>query len=342
MPPERAPSMIDEYPILSVVATCATGTTRMRGLGELRVKESDRLAAMATGLTACGATVMVEGDDLIVTGTGKPPKGGAQIAVHLDHRIGMSLPGAGHGDARCRGRGRRQHHRHQFPRLRHADERAGCEDRPSGSMIIAIDGPAGVGKGTLAKQLAKHFGLRHLDTGALYRAVGRDVLTAGRDPQDAEAAVAAARNLDASTLADPQLRTEQVGAAASVVAVIPAVRTALLRYQQDFARVPPGAVLDGRDIGTVVCPDADAKLFITASAEVRADRRWRELQAKGIATPRDQILAEIKDRDDRDSKRATAPMVPAADAVILDTSALDIDGAFRAALKAVLDRRQKP
>ncbi len=208
-------------------------------------------------------------------------------------------------------------------------------------MIIAVDGPAGVGKGTLAKQLAKHFGLRHLDTGALYRAVGRDVLAGGKDPKDAEAAVAAARALDAHTLADPALRTEQVGAAASVVAAIPAVRAALLQYQQDFARTSPGAVLDGRDIGTVVCPDADAKLFVTASAEVRADRRWKELQAKGVQTPRAQILAEIRDRDERDSKRSTAPMVPAADAVILDTSNLDIEAAFQAALKAISERRER-
>jgi cytidylate kinase len=208
-------------------------------------------------------------------------------------------------------------------------------------MIIAIDGPAGVGKGTLAKQIARHFGLRHLDTGALYRAVGRDVLAAGGDPTDAEAAVAAARALDAGTLTDPRLRHEDVGAAASVVAAIPAVRTALLQYQRDFAAVPPGAVLDGRDIGTVICPHADAKLFVTASAEVRADRRFKELQAKGIATPRAQILAEIRDRDERDSKRATAPMVPAADAVILDTSALDIDAAFQAALTAIAGQRPK-
>ncbi|HEY1719683.1 MAG TPA: (d)CMP kinase [Magnetospirillaceae bacterium] len=208
-------------------------------------------------------------------------------------------------------------------------------------MIIAIDGPAGVGKGTLAKRLAAHFKLRHLDTGALYRAVGRDVLAAGADPTDANTALAAARLLDATTLADPRLRTEQVGAAASVVAAMPPVRAALLQFQKDFAKAPPGAVLDGRDIGTVVCPDADVKLFVTASAEVRAERRWRELQAKGIKTPLDQILAEMKDRDERDSKRATAPLLAAADAVILDTSNLDVEQAFQAALKAVNDRLPK-
>ena len=208
-------------------------------------------------------------------------------------------------------------------------------------MIIAIDGPAGVGKGTLAKRLAAHFGLPHLDTGALYRAVGRDVLAAGADPTDANAALAAARMLDAATLADPKLRTEQVGAAASVVAAMPPVRAALLKFQQDFAHRPSGAVLDGRDIGTVVCPDADVKLFVTASAEVRAGRRWRELQAKGVQTPLAQILAEMKDRDERDSKRATAPLVAAADAVILDTSNLDIEAVVQAALKAVAEQRPK-
>jgi cytidylate kinase len=208
-------------------------------------------------------------------------------------------------------------------------------------MIIAIDGPAGVGKGTLAKRLAAHFGLPHLDTGALYRAVGRDVLAAGGDPANADSATSAARALDATTLSDPMLRAERVGAAASVVAAIPSVRAALLQFQKDFAHKPPGAVLDGRDIGTVVCPDADVKLFVTASVEVRTDRRWRELQAKGVATPRAQILAEMKDRDERDTKRTTAPLAAAADAVVLDTSALDVEAAFQAALQAVTDRAPK-
>lgn len=202
-------------------------------------------------------------------------------------------------------------------------------------MIIAIDGPAGVGKGTLAKRLARHYGLPHLDTGALYRAVGRDVLARGGDPADVGAATDAARALDPKTLDDVALRTERVGAAASVVAAIPEVRAALLDFQRNFARREPGAVLDGRDIGTVICPEAEVKLFVTASAEVRAERRLRELRERGLAADFDRILAEIRERDVRDSSRSTAPLRPAADAVLLDTSALDIEQAFAAALTIV-------
>ena len=208
-------------------------------------------------------------------------------------------------------------------------------------MIIAIDGPAGAGKGTLAKQLATHFGLNHLDTGRLYRAVARDVMAAGRDPADVEAATKAARAIDHRTLADDALRSERVGAAASVVAAIPGVRTALLEYQRDFARRPPGAVLDGRDIATVICPDAEVKLFVTASVEVRAERRWREMEALGEPRPRDQVLAELKVRDERDSRRGTAPLVVTADAITIDTSAMDTEQVFTAALKAI-GSRAKP
>jgi len=208
-------------------------------------------------------------------------------------------------------------------------------------MIIAIDGPAGAGKGTLAKRLAAHFGLHHLDTGLLYRAVGRDVLAAGGDPDDAAAATAAARALDPATLDDPELRSERVGAAASTVSAIPSVRTALLDFQRGFACRPPGAVLDGRDIGTVICPEAEVKLFVNASAEVRAERRWRELAARGDTTTRARVLAELRTRDERDSKRGVAPLVPAVDAVVLDTSGLDADAAFAAALTAIERRRTK-
>lgn len=187
-------------------------------------------------------------------------------------------------------------------------------------MIIAVDGPAAAGKGTVARALAAHFGYHFLDTGSLYRMVGLAVLQAGKDPQDAEAAVTAARGLDPQAFEDGALRNEKVGAAASVVAVIPEVRAALLQFQRDFARRKPGAVLDGRDIGTVVCPDADVKLYVTASPEVRAKRRQAELRG----TDYDAVLAEIKARDARDSQRAAAPLAAAPDAVVIDTSSLSV------------------
>jgi cytidylate kinase len=203
-------------------------------------------------------------------------------------------------------------------------------------MIIAVDGPAAAGKGTIARALATHFGYHFLDTGALYRMVGLAVIRSGRDPADTAAAIAAARSLDPAGFADRDLRTEAVGAAASIVAVVPEVRSALLSLQRDFARRQPGAVLDGRDIGTVVCPDADVKLYVTASPEVRARRRQAELGAASY----DSVLAEIRARDLRDSQRATAPLLPAKDAVILDTSELDIAAAVEAAI-AIADRRRR-
>jgi cytidylate kinase len=202
-------------------------------------------------------------------------------------------------------------------------------------MIIAVDGPAAAGKGTIARALAKHFGFHFLDTGALYRMVGLAAIRAGGEPITTPAAIAAALSLDPTSFTDAELRTEKVGAAASIVAVIPEVRAALLEFQRSFAKKPPGAVLDGRDIGTVVCPDAHAKLFITASAEVRARRRQMELGA----TDYEAVLADIRARDERDSQRATAPLVAAKDAVTLDTSEMDIDAAVAAAVAAVEARR---
>ena len=209
-------------------------------------------------------------------------------------------------------------------------------------MIIAIDGPAAAGKGTLARRLARHYGYDFLDTGSLYRGVGLQVLRAGGDPADPAAAKAAAEHLDLKLLAEPDLRGEAAAKAASQVAAQPAVRAALLDFQRNFARRPPGgrgAVLDGRDVGTVVCPDAKVKLFIIASLEARARRRFRELQDKGQAAIWSAILQDMQDRDARDSRRDVAPLKPAADAVVIDTTDLSPDQVFEAA-RAIVDAKR--
>ena len=202
-------------------------------------------------------------------------------------------------------------------------------------MLIAIDGPAAAGKGTLAERLAAHYRLPYLDTGLLYRAIGRIMIEAGLGLDDAAAARRIAARLDPDALADPQLRGREAGEFASRVAVHPGVRQALLRFQRDFAHRPEGAVLDGRDIGTAVCPDADVKIFVTASPEVRARRRTGELVAKGRDVEYERILGEIRARDARDSGRAAAPLARAPDAHLLDTSGMDISTAFRAAVDIV-------
>ncbi len=204
--------------------------------------------------------------------------------------------------------------------------------------VVAIDGPAAAGKGTLARRLAAHLGYAYLDTGLLYRAVGLKVLQADADPDDGTAAATAAASLAATDLDNPALRGDAAAGAASRVAVVPEVRGALLDFQRRFAQQPPheapGAVLDGRDIGTVVCPDADLKLFVTATLEVRAVRRLKELQQRGLAAIDSRVLREMQERDARDSARAVAPLEPAADAVVIDTSELDPDAVFSAALAA--------
>jgi cytidylate kinase len=213
-------------------------------------------------------------------------------------------------------------------------------------MIIAVDGPAAAGKGTLSRRLAAHFGLAHLDTGALYRAVALAVLKAGGDAADPDTCVAAAKALAHETLDDPEIRSERTAAAASKLAPIPEVRAVLLAFQRDFAAHPPGnaqgeargAVLDGRDIGTVVCPDAEVKLFVTASAEARAERRLAELRERGIEAISSDVLQDMKERDARDQARAVAPMVAAQDAIVLDTTELDADAAFEEALERIASR----
>jgi len=201
-------------------------------------------------------------------------------------------------------------------------------------LIIAVDGPAASGKGTIASRLALHYRLPHLDTGLLYRAVGLGVARAGGNPADAADALAACAFEDA-LLADPALKGEEAGRMASIVSAHPAVRAALLDRQRVFACQPGGAVLDGRDIGTVIAPDADAKLFVTASSEVRADRRYREMVRLGLAADHDAVLADIRARDERDSARSAAPLRQAEDAVLLDTSDMGIDAAVQRAIALV-------
>lgn len=210
------------------------------------------------------------------------------------------------------------------------------------TLIIAIDGPAASGKGTLAKRIAAHYGLAWLDTGLLYRAVARDVVAAGGDLEDVKAAEGAARSIVAQTLADPALRGPKAGDAASIVAKIPEVRAALLEYQRAFAAQDGGAVLDGRDIGTVVCPHARVKIFVTASDEARAHRRFLEHQARGEGVTYDELLADIRKRDARDSGRSAAPMIAAADALRLDTTELDAEKAFEAALRLIRSKIDQP
>ncbi|MBA2934302.1 (d)CMP kinase [Sphingomonas sp. CGMCC 1.13654] len=206
-------------------------------------------------------------------------------------------------------------------------------------MIIAVDGPAASGKGTIAKALAAHYGLPHLDTGLLYRAVGIAVLRGGGDPSDEGEAFHACA-FDEALLTDPGLKSEAAGRAASIVSAHPSVRAALLERQRDFAHQKGGAVLDGRDIGTVIAPEAQAKLFVTASPEVRARRRFEELERMGLAVTYDHVLGDIRARDERDSGRGIAPLRQADDALLLDTSTLDVAAAVATAIGLVEQRRK--
>lgn len=207
-------------------------------------------------------------------------------------------------------------------------------------LTIAIDGTFSSGKGTLSRRLAAHYGLAYLDTGKLYRAVARDVLAAGGSLEDADYAAEIASQLDVSTLGDPYLKSGEIGAAASKISVHPPVRTAFRTFQRDFAS--KGAVLDGRDIGTVICPDADAKLFVTADADVRAERRYQELLGYGEAVTLAGVLSDLRERDHRDMNRSVSPLKPAVDAHLLDTTDLSIERAVSTAIRmidAVLDAK---
>ena len=204
-------------------------------------------------------------------------------------------------------------------------------------MIIAIDGPAASGKGTIGRSVAAHFGLRHLDTGLVYRAVAKALLDSGHRLDDVAHAVAAAGALDPAQFDDNALKSHAIGEAASITSAIPEVRAALLAFQRDFAAKPPGAVLDGRDIGTIICPQAEVKIFVTAAPEERARRRAAELRAQGETVDEAAVLADILRRDQRDRTRAVAPLKPAADAHLLDTTELNVEGAIAAAI-AIVER----
>lgn len=211
--------------------------------------------------------------------------------------------------------------------------------QPAPGLVIAVDGPAASGKGTLARRLSTHYGLPYLDTGLLYRMVARAMLDAGHDLRDATAAGEIVSRFDEGAFAEEALRGREIGEAASVVAAMPAVRSGLIERQRRFAAQAGGAVLDGRDIGTVICPQAQAKLFVTATPEVRAARRHKELTGRGEPAPFDGILADIRRRDARDAGRSDAPLKAAEDAVVLDTSALTVDEALAAAIAIIEHQR---
>ena len=346
VPESRAPSMIDEYPILAVAASFAEGRTVMHGLAELKVKESDRLKAIYEGLLACGVKTEIEGDTLTVEGT--TPQGGCTVKTNFDHRIAMSFLIMGMAS-------RQPVHvddgtaiNTSFPGFAELMNNIGSKiaiDSPHVSvhkaphpLTIAIDGPASSGKGTLARRLSEYLDFPYLDTGSIYRAVGLKLIYSDQDPHDEDAAREAALSLDEQDLTNPRLRQERIGMAASVISAIPEVRAILLDFQRNFAKSGKGAILDGRDIGTVVCPDADLKIFITASLETRAQRRHRELQGENIEVVYESVLADLHERDERDATRSVAPLIPAEDAIVIDTSNLDADDVFQQVLEIVQER----
>jgi cytidylate kinase len=339
--------MIDEYPILAIAAAFAEGVTRMEGLAELRVKESNRLEKIQAGLTACGIRAEVEGDTLIVHGIGQQQaSGGCIIDSALDHRIAMSFLVMG---LRCKDpvyvKGT-EAIATSFPNFFEVMETLGVQRKAASEaapsllthpIVIAIDGPAASGKGTLARRLAATLGLVYLDTGSLYRAVGMKLVYNQQDPRDIQAAIEAAQHMDIQDLQNPRLRQERIGQAASVVSAIPEVRQILLDFQRKIAASPQGAVLDGRDIGTVICPDADVKIFITASIETRARRRHREVQGEGITVVYESVLEDLMERDERDSKRSVAPLIPAEDAHCIDTSDMTAEEVYQQVLQIIRD-----
>ena len=359
VPAERAPSMIDEYPILAVAAAYAEGNTVMHGLEELHVKESDRLQAIIDGLSENGVKTELDGDTLTVIGTGGKVAGGGMVTTHFDHRIAMSfliLGLASETPASVDDVSAIATSFTGFVPLMHelgavieAEPHAFAQKSKVSAVtqkvprrIIAIDGPAASGKGTLARKLAEYYGYAYLDTGSLYRAVGVKLVYNDKDPENKEDAIEAANSITDEDLADNRLRQEVVGNAASVVSAIPEVRAILLDYQRDYAHRPKGAVLDGRDIGTVVCPDADFKLFLTADLEARAMRRHKQLQGQGIEVVYESVLEDLRERDERDSQRDAAPLKAANDALQLDTTDMDAQAVFSHVIQMIEDQTSLP
>lgn len=343
VPAERAPSMIDEYPILAIAASFADGVTIMDGLEELIVKESNRLAAIMDGLKSCGVKTESDGKNLKVYGM-KSVRGGGSIKTNFDHRICMAFLVLGMASEQPVVIDDASAIATSFPGFIDLCNMMGASIKPvqtdeSKPLVIAIDGLAASGKGTLGRRLAKHYGLQYLDTGSLYRAVGLKLLESGHAAEDKAAAIDVAKSITVDDLSSPKLRQEEVGSAASKVSAYPEVRAALLDFQREVALGERGAVLDGRDIGTVVCPDAPVKLYLTASLEARAKRRHKELSSHGVEVVFQSVYDDLKERDERDSERAIAPMKPADDALSIDTSTMDANSVFEKA-KSVLVRKK--
>lgn len=341
IPAERAPSMIDEYPILSVAAAFAQGTTIMQGLDELRVKESNRFDAIVNGQRACGVDVQVDGDKIVIQGA-PTAMGDATITTNLDHRIAMSFLIMGlRTDTpvtvddvsaintsfpnfiglmqQCGAQIQAKEDKNPFAQLRRKSDH---------NIVVAIDGPAASGKGTLARKLADYYDVQHLDTGGLYRASALKLLSQNGDPNNIDDAIKAAQSIDYHDLTNRRLREEQVGNTASIISAIPQVRDTLLDFQRNFASRDGGAILDGRDIGTVVCPNASIKIFVTASIEARAKRRHKQLQNQGIEVVYESVLDDLIERDKRDQERNIAPLTAADDAILLDTTDMTVDEVF--------------
>lgn len=339
----QASDMIDEFPCLFVLAAFAEGKSRFEGLAELRVKESDRLAIMADLLRQYGVLVDMGEDWIEIHGASaqfgaKVSEPGADhFTAHGDHRIAMSAAILAMGGFAPLHVAQAQTISTSYPDFVAHMQHLGAPIQIKGEsgLRIAVDGPLASGKGTIARMLARHFKLPYLDTGTLYRGTARAAIAAGVDLADEDKVADLAAGLDLP-LGDPAgLRTADIGAGASKVAALPKVRAALMDLQRRFAARDEGAVLDGRDIGTVVCPDADVKLWITASEAVRASRRRMELAEKGEELSQDEMLQQLRERDARDAGREYAPMRKAVDAHLIDTSEMSIDAAFQAALDRV-------